>query len=202
MVVIAILGVLLISGITLLSNTRKQSRRVGVDLITSKIEQARSTAIKSRCHTILAIAEPRDVPGEDERCQIGLFKLHESWPSPMASPMTVVNAELLDRWQPLNTGLVLAGAPVNAISNPMDEQEITIQYGGSRSQSVTVHAIAFNPRGGIHFPVGSGSLALRLAEGSYRNGTPQANLRGDSKIVTENVLKIGRVTGRCYPMNP
>jgi len=106
---------------------------------------------------------------------------------------------LLNRWQTLNTGLVMLGGEVaNGVANPLDQPEITIAYGGSKNLSVKVHAIAFNSRGGLHHPPGSTPIAVRIAEGAYRGGKASANLRGSQKTVTENRLKIGRVTARPY----
>ena len=81
------------------------------------------------------------------------------------------------------------------MDNPLDGPEITLAYGG---KSVTVHAIGFNPRGGLEFPSGSRPITLRVAEGAYRNGEPSPNRRGDSGTISENIIKIGRVTARPY----
>lgn len=63
------------------------------------------------------------------------------------------------------------------------------------SHSCAVISIAFNSRGGLHYPVGSSPVALRIAKGNYRNGKATPYQRGDAKIVFENRLQIGRVIG-------
>lgn len=190
--VTAILGTLMAAGVGLLSGTGAQSRRAGADMLAGLIEQARSKAISSRSHVVLAIAEPGDLPGDDERCRLGLFKIDE-WPDPLASS-PVLMAVLLSRWQPLNTGVVLGGGDVDGVSNPMDGEQVTINYGGTRNLSAKVHIIAFNACGGLHYPPGSTPVAVRIAEGGYRGGKVISNRRPGA----ENRLKIGRVTARPY----
>ncbi|MGL4401982.1 MAG: hypothetical protein ACRCXD_19140, partial [Luteolibacter sp.] len=77
----------------------------------------------------------------------------------------------------------------------------TITYGGSKNLSVEVHAIAFNPRGGLAYPSGSSPVVLRIAEGRYRNGSAIPNKRGSSEAIPESRLKIGRVTARPYQID-
>lgn len=207
--VIAILVTLMTAGISLLNGTGNQSRRAGVDMLSGMIEQARTTAITSRSYVVLAIAEPGDLPAGDERCRIGLFKVDmDKWPTGSTSALTVTGS-LLNRWQTLNTGIVLIGNNVagvpnpieDGVPNPIDSPEITINYGGAKKLTVKVHAIAFNSRGGLLLPEGSIPIALRIAEGGYRNGKASPNLRGGQKVVTENRLKIGRVTARPYQID-
>ncbi len=76
----------------------------------------------------------------------------------------------MNRWQTLNTGVVLIGDAVDGVPNPIDQSKVTINYGGSKNLSIKVHAIAFNPRGGLHFPAGSTQIVFRIAEGGYRGG--------------------------------
>lgn len=198
--VIAILIALMTAGVSLLNGTGTQSRRAATDMITGMIEQAKSTAVTSRSYVVLAIAEPGDLPSGDERCRIGLFKVEE-WPDSSGSTPDLKGV-LLSRWQSINTGVVLLGGDVKGVTNPIDEPQITMNYGtGSKPQVITVHAIAFNSRGGLHYPLGSSPIALRIAEGGYRNGKATANLKGPKKGATENRLKIGRVTARPYPID-
>lgn len=193
--VIAVLAILMVAGIGLSNRTGPQSRKSGTDVLTGMIEQARTAAITSRCHVVLAIAEPGDLPLVDERCRLGLFKV-ESWPdTDTAKTMTGV---LMSRWQPLETGIALTGGEVDGMINPLDTKEITIIYGEEKPLNVTVHAIAFNPLGGLQYPTGSHPVAMRVAEGSYRNGKASPNRQGSSGTITENLLKIGRVTARPY----
>ena len=196
MVVIAILVTLMTAGVSLLNGTGSQSRKTGTDMLSGLIEQARTTAITSRSYVVLAIAEPGDLPLGDERCRIGLFKVNEDWPDASTTPVPL-NCTLLNRWQTLNSGIVLIPGDVDKLPNPLnDKSEITITYGGTRNLSVKVHAIAFNSRGGLHYPAGSTPVALRIAEGGYRGGKATPNERGTPKSIAENRLKIGRVTAR------
>jgi hypothetical protein len=87
---------------------------------------------------------------------------------------------------------------VDGLDNPIDQPEITISYSGDKSGTARVHAIVFNSRGGLHYPVGSSPVALRIAEGNYRNGKATPYQHGDAKIVSENRLQIGRVIGRPH----
>lgn len=196
--VIAILVTLMTAGVSLLNGTGTQSRRAGADLMAGLIEQARTKAITSRSYVILAIAEPGDLPAGDERCRIGLFRIEGSEAPPS---LDNVSAVLLNRWQLLNTGVVLIPGSVDTVENPLDLPQINIRYGGTNNLSVEVHAIAFNPRGGLHFPAGSTPVALRIAEGNYRNGTATPYERGTQKSITENRLRIGRVTARPYRLD-
>lgn len=197
--VIAILITLMTAGVSLLNGTSAQSRRAGADLISGLVEQARTNAITSRSYIVLAIAEPGDLPAGDERCRVGMFKVEaEKWPAAGVSPV-VLDATLMNRWQTLNTGIVLLPGDVDGIANPMDPQkQVTINYGGAKKLSVKAHAIAFHSRGGLHFPAGSAPIMLRIAEGGYRGGEAKANERGPGKVITETRLKINRVIARAY----
>jgi len=191
--VIAILVTLMTAGITLLSGTGAQSRKAGTDLISGLIEQARTRAITSRSKILLAIAEPGDLPGGDERCRIGMFRIDESTASP---PVTTY--VLLNRWQTLNTGIVLLPDP-NSPTNAMNSPQIPVTYrAGNRDLTINVHAIVFTSRGGLAYPEGSTPIELRIAEGGYRGGEPKPNRPADQTKIPENRLKIGRVTARPY----
>lgn len=203
--VIAILVVLMTAGVSLLNGTGAQSRRAGTDMLSGLIEQARTKAITSRTNVVLAIAEPGDLPSDDERCRVGIFTV-ENWPATPTSPLALEGV-LTSRWQTLNTGIALIAGnvngvdkDVNGVDNPLDQPQVTITYGGVKNLSVKVHVIAFNSRGGLSYPNGSAPIAIRIAEGGYR-GTPKKatpNLQGSDKVAAENRLKIGRVTARPY----
>lgn len=199
--VIAILVTLMTAGVTLLKDTGNQARRAATDLLTGLVEQARTTAITTRSNVMLVVAEPGDLPAQDNLFRIGMFRVDE-WPDSSVSPLTV-NGVLLARWQTIEQGVVLLGGSVGGIENPMDQsQQATISYkAGSRTLSVKVHAIAFSSRGGLHYPYGSTPVAFRIAEGAWRGGKAVANKRADQTVVTENVIKIGRVTARPYRIN-
>ncbi len=201
--VIAILATLMTAGVSLLSNTGIQSRKTGTDMLSGLIEQARTKAITSRSNILLVIAEPGALPAQDERCRIGMFKVPDNW---LENSTTVQNAELLSRWQTLNTGIVLIPGDVTqdkvTIPNPIKpNKKISITYGGTKNLKVNAYAIAFNSRGGLSYPVGSTPVVLRIAEGGYRGGEAKPNKRGDEGIVTESRLNIGRVTARPYQID-
>jgi prepilin-type N-terminal cleavage/methylation domain-containing protein len=201
--VIAVIVILMTAGVSLMSGTGAQSRKAGTDMLTGMIEQARTAAISSRTIVILAVAEPGDLPIRDEKCRVGLFKLEKGWPDNFGGSLD--NAVLMSRWKNLETGIVLLGDEVEGLENPVSAgKEITINYGTTaKPLSVKVHAIAFNARGGLHFPLGSTPIAMRVAEGTYRNGVAFPYKRGGegSKGVTESRLKIGRVTARPYSID-
>ena len=191
--VIAILVTLMTAGVSLLSGTGAQSRKAGTDLLSGLIEQARTRAITSRSKVLLAIAEPGTLPAGDERCRIGMFRVDESTASP---PVTTY--VLLNRWQTLNTGIVLLpdkDSPTNALNT----KKIPLTYrAGNKDLTINVYAITFNSRGGLAFPEGSTPIELRIAEGGYRSGEPQPNKPAGQSKIPENRLKIGRVTARPY----
>lgn len=193
--VIAILCILVSAGIKWTGGSASQSRRTGTDQLAGMIEQARNSAITTRSHVVLAIAEPGDLPSGDECCRLGIFKV-ETWPDPGDEP--IKNAVLLKRWQPLDTGIALIGGKVDGIENPLDGKQVSISYGAPKATTVTVHAIAFNPRGGLCHPAGSTPIAMRIAEGNYRGGKATPYRRGESTAIAENRLKIGRVIARPY----
>jgi hypothetical protein len=194
--VIAILVILMMAGVSLMNGTGSQSRRAATDLLAGMIEQARASAITSRCYVILAVAEPGDLLSGDERCRLGLFKVEtENWPDSSAGPVTGV---LMSRWRSLETGVALIGGPVDGIENPLDGPELTISYNTGKPMTVKVHAIAISSRGGLHHPAGSSPIVMRIAEGNYRSGKPAPYKRGDTGTITENRLEIGRVIARPY----
>ncbi|RPJ33826.1 MAG: prepilin-type N-terminal cleavage/methylation domain-containing protein [Verrucomicrobiaceae bacterium] len=192
-VAIAVIVILLVAGVGMLGGTGAQARRSGADTLTGMIEQARTAAITGRCHVVLAVAEPGDLPANDGRVRLGLFKV-ETWPDNSTEP---INAVLMRRWRILENGVVLLGGSFESLENPLDGSELLIKYGKNQTP-LGFHAIAFNPRGGLHHPAGSAPVVMRIAEGGYRNGKATPNLRGDSRVISENRLKIGRVTARPY----
>jgi type II secretory pathway pseudopilin PulG len=202
--VIAILVTLMTAGVSLLGSTGIQSRKAGVDMLSGLIEQARTKAITSRSYIVLAIAEPGDLPAQDERCRVGLFTV-QTWPDQMTGPLALQGV-LASRWQTLNTGIALIPNQ-NQDPNPpnepniLDQGQATITYGGVKNLSVQIHAIAFNPRGGLVYPMGSSPVVLRIAEGRYRDGKAIPNNRSNFKAIPESRLKIGRVTARPYQID-
>lgn len=192
--VMAVITILLAAGIKILSGTSAQARKTGTDALIATIEQGRSSAITTHSIVLLAIAEPGDLPAGDDRARLGLFKISE-WPD----SATTVNGTLLRRWQPIPTGAIPYGGDFEGIRNPFDLPEITVRYqSAGKDVEVTVHAIAFTPRGGLHWPTGSDPVVMRLAEGGYRGGKAVPDRRGDARIVSENRLRIGRVVARPW----
>lgn len=196
--VIAVIVTLLVAGVSLLGGTGAQARRAGADMLTGMIEQARTSAITSRSYVVLAVAEPNDLPTGDNRVRLGLFKVEtDKWPD---DPTTqTISAVLMSRWRVFENGVILIPGQVDGVNNPMDGGELRLAYGsGSKARTVKVHALVFNSRGGLHYPAGSTPLGMRVAEGGYRGGVAKPNIRGDSNTISENRLKIGRVTARAY----
>lgn len=195
--VIAILVILMTSGVSLLNGTGSQSRKAGTDMISGMVEQARTIAINSRSDVLVVIAGPGDLAGSDERCRIGLFRLKK--PVAGAAAGTPDHYDLLTRWQTLNTGVVLVGGQVDGVRNPLDEPQMNILYtAANKDVTVNAHVISINSRGALVLPKGSDPVAFRIAEGGYRGGKVTPNIRGDSQKATENRLKIGRVNARPY----
>jgi prepilin-type N-terminal cleavage/methylation domain-containing protein len=196
-VVIAVLVILLLAGVSLLGGTGASARKAGADMLTGMLEQARTSAITSRSYVVLAIAEPGDLPTSDERCRIGLFKIKpDEWPDNAAGAIPAV---LMSRWRLLENGVVIIGGEVDGLANAMDGPKLAITYGpAGRTRTLEVRCIAFNPRGGLHHPAGSTPIVLRIAEGGYRGGVATPNRRADSNTISENRIKIGRVTARPF----
>ncbi len=194
--VIAVLVILMTAGLSLLSGSGSQSRKAGTDMISGLIEQARTIAITTRTDVVIAIAEPGDLPGGDERCRLGLFRLRK--PVAGAPPPTTEKYDLIARWQTLNTGVVLLGGKVGKVPNPLDEDKVPIVYGPSAKEiTLNAHIIKINSRGALILPKGSDPITFRIAEGGYRGGKAAPNIRADKKV-SENLLKIGRVTARPF----
>lgn len=193
LVTISILVILLSAGVALLGDTGPQSRRSAADLITGMIEQARTTAVTTRSHVVLAVAEPGDLPAaNDKRCRIGLFKV-EGWTDDFSQP---ISATLMGRWLILENNVVLIGGMVEeGLPNPLDGDKVTLKYGKGQ---VSARVIVFNPRGGLRYPSGSRPIVMRIAQGDYRNGKATPNRRAGSGTIPENKIKIGRVTARPY----
>ena len=196
-VTIAVLVILLVGGVSLMSGTGGSARKSGADMLAGMIEQARTTAITSRSYVVLAIAEPSDFSSGENRCRVGLFKVKtDQWPEKTSEPVLGV---LMNRWRMLENGIVLIGGEQDDLQNPLDGPQLTITYGSdANSRTVEVHAMVFNPRGGLHYPSGSHPIALRIAEGGYRNGMAALNRRADTQAISENRIKIGRVSARPY----
>jgi type II secretory pathway pseudopilin PulG len=191
--VLAILVILMTTGISLVNNTAIQARNTATETVINLIEQARTRAITSKSYVALAIVDPVDLPNADDRVRIGLFNIKE-WTTTSA----ILEGELSNRWQSLNHGIIFVSGAASELVNPLDPPKIVIHYGGAKNLTVMAHIIAFNSRGGLHYPFGSASILLRLAQGRYHNGTATPHRQGRTKTISENFLKIGRVTARPY----
>lgn len=197
--VIAVLVILMTAGVSMLNGNSSQARKTATDLVTGMIEQARTSAITSRAYVVFAMAAPGTLPAEDQSYRVGLFKVDVGdWPK---NGEGAIKGELLTRWRPIETGAILLGGKVDGVDNPLDGPELTISYGKNNPLTVKVRALVFNSRGGLLFPSGSTPVALRIAEGTYRNGLALPYKHGDTGAITENRLKIGRITARPYQTN-
>lgn len=196
--VLAILTTLLAVGVNLLGGDNSRSRKTATDMLAGLIEQARTAAITSRSCVVLAIAEPGDLPTGGENYRIGLIQVAaDSLPDSAAMP-SEFSGKLLSRWQTLNTGIVLIGGDADGVVNPLDSPQVSITCNGANAPAILVHAIAFNGRGRLCHPSGSAPIAVRIAEGVYREGRAIPYMRGERKTIAENRLKIGRVIARPY----
>lgn len=194
---VAVMGVLVmlsVAGVSLLHGTGSQSRKAGIDMLAGVIEQARAAAITSRSYVVLAVAEPGDLPTGDECCRLGMFRV-ETWPDAITD---TVNGVLMTRWRSFDTGIALIGGNVDGVDNLMDRTKLTISSGTAMPRILTVHALVFNARGGLHYPPGSLPVVMRLAEGCYRGGKATPYRRGEAAGISESRLKIGRVTSHSY----
>jgi len=202
LVVILILSVLMGAGISLLGGTGMQSRKAGADMISGMVDQARTFAITSRADVFLVIAEPGSLPGQDERCRIGLLREIPAPPGSSGSSTPAKTYELLRRWQTLNTGVVLIGGTVDGVPNPIDEpkEKMTIRQGNGQIEA-DFYQISVNSMGSLALPKGSTPIVLRLAEGAYRGGKPSTNKVQGGSGIAETQLKIGRVMARPYRSN-
>lgn len=190
--VVAVLALLMAAGARFLGDPGSKAQKTATDALVGLVEQARTTAIVSRSIVVLAIAEPGDLPSATERCLIGTFKINE-WSA------TAMDGMLIRRWQSLPSGALIIPGDVKGQRNPRDEPEISLRYSqGKQIIQGRFHIIAFSPSGGLHWPAGSDSVVLRIAEGGYRNGQPTPNPRGSKHSLSGNCLKIGRITARPF----
>jgi hypothetical protein len=183
-------------GIRLLPSTRTHARRTATDQLVAMVEQARTTSIAKRAIILVALAEP-DLPSAP--CQIGLLQVQDEWPDPSIVP-SPLHCTLLGAWKSLETGIIFLSGAGDGVENPLDRPLISIDCAGR--SPMLVHPIAFHPQGGLLYPPGSGPLAIRIAEGSYRAGKATPDHRAAQTAITENRIKIGRVTARAYLIEP
>ena len=188
----AVLVILLAAGLDHISSSH--SGKADTDLIVGMLDQARTAAITSRSCVVLAVADPADLPTRDPRCHLAIIKL-DGLPDPLANTLKGV---MLGRWHPMNPGIALIGGKVPGADNPLDAEKLTITCDVPRHLTVKVHAIAFNPCGGLAYPPGSAPVTLRVAQCVYQAGTAVPIHHPQSGPSAENRLKIGRVSARPY----
>lgn len=190
----AVISLLMAAGLRMLGASAGHARKTAADTFIGLVEQARSMAISSRSITVLAIAEPGDLPAADERCRIGIFKINE-WPT----DPTTLDGILIRRWHALPSGTVILPGAVNGLRNPRDEPETLIRYlAENQPTQGRFFTIAFTPRGGLLWPTGSDPVVLRIADGTYRGGQPSPTPNGAAHTIAENQFKIGRIVARPY----
>jgi prepilin-type N-terminal cleavage/methylation domain-containing protein len=198
MVTISIMGILLATGATLMGDNSAKARRATSDLLGAMIEQGRTTAITSHSPVLLAVAEPKDLPIDDNICRLGLFKLTE-----FDEKTGRAKGELLRRWSMVAGGAALIGGDVKGFRNVMDQQEIEVTYvSRGKNFTVKVHGLVFSPRGSRNWPIGSSPVVMRVAEGGYRGETRKAMANKREGVIAEDRFKIGRVIARPQRFDP
>jgi prepilin-type N-terminal cleavage/methylation domain-containing protein len=189
LVVMILLGALLTMGFGIFGKTAASARRAAFDQFTATVEQARTAAITRRKPVILAIAPP--VPGDVEaNYRIGLFEVDE-----LPANGGALAARQLQRWNTLPGGVVFFGGEVEGFSNPVDAETVELSWKDGENQA-RVHALAFNPRGGLAWPAGSEPVAVKLGSGTLRDGKPVATPSGG-----QSALRIGRVVARPWRLD-
>ena len=198
---IAVMTILLVSGVSLLNGTGSKARRATTDILSGMIDQGRSTAITSHSQVLMAIAEPKDLRNNsDSQARVALFKITE-----FDKSTGKATGEMIRKWEVLNSGVALIGGRAGDMRNIIDEQEVDLTYTSSgRNLNIKVHGFVFGTRGGRDWPAGSGPVIVRIAEGGYRGEqkAPSPNYRGQSRDVIEDCLKIGRVIARPQRFEP
>lgn len=181
-----LIGALTAIGISTMGSTAANSRRTATDEFTAAVEQARTAAITRRKPVILAIAAPR-TSDTDQKCRFGLFEVDE-----LPETGTAVEGRQLQRWTVMPDGVVFFGGKIDELRNVLDEDEVQLSWKDGQSQA-TVHAFAFNPRGGLAWPTGSDPVAVKVGSGTYQNGKPVALPSGG-----HSSLRVGRVVARPW----
>jgi prepilin-type N-terminal cleavage/methylation domain-containing protein len=188
-VVIAIVVILLGAGLSLFGRSRGHALRTGTEQFASLVEQARTSAITRRRPVVLAIAEPGVGDFGDDRCRVGLFEL-DKW-----RPGEANDGRLIQRWQPLPTGIALVGGEVDTLANVKDEDKVSLTWKAGNA-SAEMPALVFGPRGGLIGPAGSESVVVTFAAGVYRDGQVVVTGKERGKVV-----RVGRVVARPWLMD-
>lgn len=193
------IALLLGSASAIVAGGAGKSQRVASDRLAGLVEQARNRAATSRTTVMLAIAEPGGAPEHPDQCALGLLEVAGDWDSMDSGP---VEASLLGRWKPLETGMVFLGGNHGGLVNPLDLPKRSVRYATNRTVEAEVTGIVFNARGRMVHPSGAASAVLRIAEGGYPGGVATPKKRGADERISDTWLRIGRTTGRTYEDRP
>jgi len=186
LVVMILVGALTTIGLSTMTKTAMSARRTATDQFAAAVEQARTAAITHRKNVILAVAEPR-AGDMDQSCRFGLFEVDE-----LPEDGSSLEGRQLQRWTVMPDGVLFFEGKVEDFRNLADEDPVQLSWKDGQNQA-TVHALAFNPRGGLLWPNGSDPVAVKIGTGTYRNGKPVAASGGG-----HNSLRIGRVVARPW----
>ena len=186
LVVMVLIGALTAIGISTMGSTAANARRTATDEFTAAVEQARTAAITRRKPVILAIAAPRSSDTE-QKSRFGLFEVDE-----LPESGTSLEGKQLQRWTLMPDGVVFFGGKIKELRNLLDEDEVQLSWKDGQNQA-SVHALAFNARGGLVWPTGSDPVAIKIGSGAYQNGKPVALPNGG-----HNSLRVGRVVARPW----
>ncbi|WP_035607784.1 GspH/FimT family pseudopilin [Haloferula sp. BvORR071] len=189
LVVIAIIGSLTALGMSVLGTNAAKSQRTATDQFSAAVEQARTAAITRRKPVILAVAEPQP-NATDEEARFGLFEV-DTLPDAGA----LIEARQVERWHIVPNGVVFLAGRVQEFENLFDETEVVLSLKGGQ-EKVSVHALAFDSRGGLAWPKGSDPVAVKLGNGHYASGKPVTVSGGG-----HNSLRIGRVVARPWRLD-
>jgi len=189
LVVMMIVGTLMVIGLNIFGKTAASSRRTATDQFTAAVEQARTAAITRRKPVILAVAPP--IPGDkDQTTRYGLFEVDSLPDNP-----GLIEARQVQRWNLMPDGVLFFGGDIDGLRNVLDEDQAQLKWKNGENQAF-VHALAFNSRGGLAWPTGSDSVAVKIGTGVYQNGKPIETRDGG-----HSSMRIGRVVARPWRLD-
>jgi type II secretory pathway pseudopilin PulG len=188
LVVMAIIGALTVLGASMLGGTAAKQMRTATDQFIATVEQARTAAITRRKPVILAIAKPQG--DMDDACRFGLFEVDE-----LPERGADINARQLERWHVAPNNVIFEAGRIQDFENLLDQPEVSLSWKDGKDKAM-VQVLAFDPRGGLTWPVGSDPVALKIGNGTYINGRPQPITGGG-----HTSLRIGRVVARPWRLD-
>lgn len=189
LVIIVIVGALTAMSLSIFGKSANAARRGAMDQFTAAVEQARTGAITRRKPVVLAIAPP--LAGDaDQTCRFGLFEVDK-----LPKSGDAIEARQLQRWNLMPDGVVFFKDEVEGFRNVLDEKQVLLSWKDGENQA-RVHALVFNPRGGLALPEGSEPVAVKIGSGNYSNGQPVATTAGG-----HGSLRIGRVIARPWRLD-